>query len=26
MPSSDTAVNQENATIDRKLKSICCGC
>ncbi len=26
MPSSDTAVNQENATIDRKLKSICRGC
>jgi hypothetical protein len=26
MPSSDNAVNQENATIDRKLKSICRGC
>jgi len=26
MPSSDAAVNQENATIDRKLKSICRGC
>jgi hypothetical protein len=26
MPSSATAVNQENATIDRKLKSICRGC
>jgi hypothetical protein len=25
-PSGDTAVNQENATIDRKLKSICRGC
>jgi hypothetical protein len=26
MPSGDTAINQENATIDRKLKSICRGC
>jgi hypothetical protein len=25
-PSSNTAINQENATIDRKLKSICRGC
>ena len=25
-PSGDTAGNQENATIDRKLKSICRGC
>jgi hypothetical protein len=26
MPSGDTAINRENATIDRKLKSICRGC
>jgi hypothetical protein len=26
MPSSDTAINQENATIDRRLKGICRGC
>jgi hypothetical protein len=25
-PGSDAAINQENATIDRKLKSICRGC
>ena len=26
MPSSDAAISRENATIDRKLKSICRGC
>jgi len=26
MPSGDTAIQQENAILDRKLKSICRGC